>query len=46
MLSECVWMLRRAGKGLEKKFGRQVNSLEKWAEVFAVDGSGCGGGDG
>ena len=46
MLSECVRMLRRAGKRLEREIGRQVIFWKKGSEVFAVDGSSCGGGDG
>ena len=41
-LSECVWMLRRAGKGLERKFGCWVNSLKKWVQVFVVRDLVCG----
>ena len=39
---ECFWMLKRARKGLEKKFGRWVIFWKKWVEVFVVMDSICG----
>ena len=43
---ECVWMLRRTGERLERRFGCRVNFGQNWAEVFVVEVFGCKGRDG
>ena len=39
---EWFWMLRKLGKGLEKKRVAGLIFWKRKVEVFAVDGSGCG----
>ena len=40
-LGEGVWMLGRAGGGLEKKIGTGLIFWQEWLQVFVVMGFGC-----
>ena len=42
LLSEGLWILRRAGGGLEKKMAADRIFLQNWVQVFAVEGLVCG----
>ena len=46
LLGECFWIQRRDGGGLEGEIGQSGDFLEKWVQVFAMEGLACGEGDG
>ena len=45
-LGEGLWILGRAVGGLVKKMVADQIFWQNWVQVFAVMGSGCGGGEG